>query len=603
MKRRRRSAARKLQDAAEAPFTIQCIWRLDSEDPDGYEPGTDLWHRGDESALSCEMRLWSATERWSLNRILEGQERDGKDGIKPGAQGMFGINSRYANDAYVHAKAIVSSQRELIPMEIEDTEAKLAKASKKQKADLAKGKRLRGKGCDPEADRVASVIAGRDQRIAKLEGKLAEYRAYQEKGTIPPVVFGGKALWRKVTRGQATKEEWQAKRRGRLYSRGDSSKGGNPNIKVLMEDAGTFSMSVALSHLTVEKQNDNPIYEHTAPRITGELWVPSKFQARLAPWLASGVAYSVELIRDGAQLRAHITGPSGVTPVEPECSRGVLAFDTNPNGLGFYNVDSQGNRQRFPDDFTLAVPTNVGKYPGDLHIGIGNGILWVKVPDWTCGNGNRRDYMAGVVAKLACDAAAQLGKPLACEGLDFKKAHDTNHAFNRMSSNFPSAKILEAIARRAGKTGVGIAPVNPAFTSAIGRWRYMTEEGLSVHQSAAKVIGRRALGKTERFDPNTRRKVAVLRNNLIQQAEKAEAESPPAEGTRSQPSGIAKRLTGSLREERLVANNGRHDWKRLSKFSPWGGLVECQRYPWARAAAAGAVTSSVGVSNRSAVSR
>lgn len=595
---RRRSAARKMTEAAKAPFTIQCVWMPTSENPEGWDLGGDCWRRGDETAFATECRLWSAAERYCFNRLVEGRVRDGVQGVKPEVQRLFGVNSRYANDAWEKAQAIILSQQELIPIEIEDTQSKLDKSLKKQRADEAKERRLRSQDRTDEADRVASGIAGRSQRVRKLETKLDEYRAHQENGTIPTVVFGGKKLWRDRTRGKVSAEQWRAARRGRLWSQGDRSKDGNPNIKIASVEDG-FNMSVAISHL-VDKGK-------VAPTVSGALWVPEKYRHLLVSWLASGDPYSVEIIRDSATLRVHVSGP-GATPVdEPDKSRGVLGCDINPDGLAFYNLDAAGNRQRFPKDFSLPVPPNVGKYPGDFQVGVGNGTIWLKAPDWTYARAERRDYLIGVAWKLACDAAAQLGKPLALEGLGFAKDHDTNRVFNRMSSNFPYAAMLEAAARRAAKTGVGVVTVNPAMTSAQGRWKYMTQEGLSVHQASAKTIGRRALGKTEKFDPSTRARIAQLRHSLTEaaQAYQQRAENAPTEGTRSKASGIAKRLVGSLSEERLSAYNARRNppWRTWAKRSPWGSLVEVQRYRWSRVAAAGTANMPVGVSNRSVALR
>ncbi len=583
-----KSPAAKLVAVAEGPVTIQCVWRPVSGGPEGCSPARDRWHRGDESALGTEMRLWGSAERYAFCRLQEGVARND---LKPRLQEVFGLNSRYCDDAIVHAKAIIDSQRELIPAEIEGTEAKLAKANKKQKAERAKVVRLRKVGNVSDAVRVEAAIAGREQRVAKLVRKLAEYRDHQANGTIPTVVFGGKVLWRKVRRGQATKDEWRAARRGRLYARGDVTKAANPHMRVSVSGDGRLAMSVAISHLVAAKQAADTSAPSSAPRLTGELWAPQKYRALLGAWVVRGDAYSVELMRDGDLLRARITGPSRVRPVEADLSQGVLAFDTNPDGLAFYNLDAHGNRERFPKAFRLPQPTNLGKYPGECHIGTGNGVLWIKVPDWTQASTDRRDYLAGVVAKLACDAAAQLAKPLAFEGLGFSKDHDTNRSFNRMSAGFAYQKVLEAVVRRAVKVGVGWCPVNPAFTSAMGRWRFQADEGLSVHQAAAKVIGRRALGHCERFDPTTRKRIDKLREGLAEAAAAADEKSTPTEGTRSRSSGIAKRLTKTLAEERLIAANGYPPWRqRWRKGSPWGALVECQRYRWSRAVAAGTTT-------------
>ena len=48
------------------------------------------------------------------------------------------------------------------------------------------------------------------------------------------------------------------------------------------------------------------------------------------------------------------------------------------------------------------------------------------------------------------------------------------------------------------RLGFRVKKVNPAYTSVIGRFKYMKKYGLSVHESAALVIGRRGLGYRER---------------------------------------------------------------------------------------------------------
>lgn len=591
MGKRSKSSKAKLAAVADAPVTIQCVWRPASESPDDYKPESDRWHRGDESALGTEMRLWGSAERYAFCRLQGGTVRNE---LKPHLQETFGIDSRYSDDAITHAKAIIGSQRELIPIEIEETEAKLAKTNKKQKADQAKVAKLTKAGNVSEVKRAQAVIAGRAQRVVKLEKKLTEYHEHQANGTIPTVVFGSKKLWHKVCRGRASRDEWRAARQGRLYSRGDATKSSNPHMRVGTKGDG-FTMTVALSHLAGVKQEGESPTTRGAPRITGELWVPEKYRDLLVWWVVSGDAYSVELIRDGDLLRAHITGPSGMERVKPDLSKGVLSFDTNPDGLAFHNLDAEGNTEQFPDGFNLPQPSNLAKYPGECHIGVGNGAIWVKVPDLANGSTDRRNYLAGVVAKLACDVATQIGKPLAFEGLGFAKDHDTNRLFNRMSSGFAYEKVLEAIVRRAIKVQVGWVVANPAFTSVIGRWKYQSAAGLSVHQAAAKVIGRRVLGHRERFDPTTRKRIGELRGCLIDAAQVAEEQSVPTEGTRSKTSGIAKRLTRALADEHLVVANGYPPWRQTwRKGSPWGALVECQRYRWSRAVAAGATTMPVG---------
>ncbi len=81
------------------------------------------WSRGEEDPLVTEMRLFCACQRWAFNRLLEGVSRDE---VKKRGQELFGLNSRYADDARLKAQALLDSQKELLELEIEETEKKLA---------------------------------------------------------------------------------------------------------------------------------------------------------------------------------------------------------------------------------------------------------------------------------------------------------------------------------------------------------------------------------------------------------------------------------------------------------------------------------------------
>ena len=57
---------------------------------------------------------------------------------------------------------------------------------------------------------------------------------------------------------------------------------------------------------------------------------------------------------------------------------------------------------------------------------------------------------------------------------------------------------MSAIDSRAYKTNLYVYKRNPAYTSQIGKLKYMKPLGLSIHTSAAYVIGRRCLGFKEK---------------------------------------------------------------------------------------------------------
>jgi len=85
------------------------------------------------------------------------------------------------------------------------------------------------------------------------------------------------------------------------------------------------------------------------------------------------------------------------------------------------------------------------------------------------------------------------------ENIQLRQQHDTDKQFNCFTHNFKKKKLTETILRWGRRLGFRIKKVNPAYTSVIGRFKYMKTYGLSVHESAALVIGRRGLGYHERL--------------------------------------------------------------------------------------------------------
>jgi len=62
---------------------------------------------------------------------------------------------------------------------------------------------------------------------------------------------------------------------------------------------------------------------------------------------------------------------------------------------------------------------------------------------------------------------------------------------------FAHKKMQDSIHSRAAKMGVAVFEVNPAFTSQIGKMKYMKQMHISIHQAASYVIGRRGMNLKE----------------------------------------------------------------------------------------------------------
>jgi IS605 OrfB family transposase len=101
--------------------------------------------------------------------------------------------------------------------------------------------------------------------------------------------------------------------------------------------------------------------------------------------------------------------------------------------------------------------------------------------------------------------AIKHNKPSVLEKLDttLSKVSNTygNKKANKQMSLFAYRKMISAIKSRAEKMGVAVFEVNPAYTSQIGKMKYMKKFGISIHQSAAYVIARRGMGYKEKLPP------------------------------------------------------------------------------------------------------
>ena len=162
-------------------------------------------------------------------------------------------------------------------------------------------------------------------------------------------------------------------------------------------------------------------------------------------------------------------------PVVTDRRRGVIGVDLNADHLAVAETDASGN---YVNAWRVSLVT-YGKSAHQAEALIG-------------------DAVASVV-----DYAKETGKPIVIEKLDFrrKKAalEGESRRYSRMLSSFSYGKIKAYFVSRGYRRGVEINQVNPAYSSVIGRVKFMERYGLSVHQAAALVLARRLLGCSERI--------------------------------------------------------------------------------------------------------
>ena len=146
----------------------------------------------------------------------------------------------------------------------------------------------------------------------------------------------------------------------------------------------------------------------------------------------------------------------------------------------------------------------------------GNYLNAWRVPLVTYGKSQRQsEALIGDAVASVVEYAREVGKPIVIERLDFrqKKAvlEGESRRYSRMLSSFSYGKVKAYFISRGYRQGVEVHQVNPAFSSVLGRVKFMERYGLTVHQAAALVLARRLLGCSERIP---RRWVASIGNGV-----------------------------------------------------------------------------------------
>ena len=200
-----------------------------------------------------------------------------------------------------------------------------------------------------------------------------------------------------------------------------------------------------------------------------------------------GQAISYRFKRDGRGWRVFVSTNMMDVPVVTDRRRGAIGVDLNADHLAVAETDASGN---WLNAWRVPLVT-YGKSTHQAEALIG-------------------DAVAGVV-----EYARDAGKPIVIEKLDFRQKKSSlegeNRKYSRMLSSFSYGKVKAYFISRGYRQGVVIHQVNPAYSSVMGRVKFMERYGLSVHQAAALVLARRLLGCSERVP---RLRVAPVGNGV-----------------------------------------------------------------------------------------
>ena len=187
------------------------------------------------------------------------------------------------------------------------------------------------------------------------------------KVTQEHALFGGKKLWHKFLKGSISKKKLQQVRNNTLYSRGDRTKSGNPNIRVVGKE------------LWINDPSERGKW------LKGKLWLNK---------LVDLTCYEVRVQLKKGKFHVTVSWDDKTEiPTTTDKSKGVIGIDTNPNGLALSETNEVGNLQS--------------------HVFLKNDrIQFART--------GKRDYDIKQMAIKAVALASQAGKPIVLEQLNFK---------------------------------------------------------------------------------------------------------------------------------------------------------------------------------------
>ena len=113
--------------------------------------------------------------------------------------------------------------------------------------------------------------------------------------------------------------------------------------------------------------------------------------------------------------------------------------------------------------------------------------------------------------------ASAVHKPVACENISSvkrRKFYDRNTKRTRHISMFACSRMAVLAASKSDKYSTAVTSVNPAYTSKTGLLKYKKRYGLSTHESAAFVIGRRGMGIMDRVPDSWKHKLSENKQSL-----------------------------------------------------------------------------------------
>jgi len=297
------------------------------------------------------------------------------------------------------------------------------------------------------------------------------------------LVFGSRKLFEKLKKNHLTgshreklRQNWEERRYYNLYSRGEKSRHGNLNIRLVNLDNQWY--------LRINLGNGEYVWAKVIrnAKIRKDKWIDFTWRLLEAEKFNDWFAYNVRLkVRNGKVYAQVSWEEKAIKPVITKV-HGVIGIDINayPFHLALAYVSTDGNLEKFER------------------------IDLKEMDDKTK---NQREYIAWYIARQVVERASESGKAIVVEDLQKipkGKRGDGLAKLRRKLHRWVYKSILDKIEVYARRLGVQLIKVHPAYTSVIGKLKYSPMLSIDKDVAGAYVIGRRGLGFKEKLPKNYR---------------------------------------------------------------------------------------------------
>ena len=431
---------------------------------------------GNENALSAYAELFGVLQRRLFADVCSGNPTVS---LKSDYIRRYGIPARVFNAIRVTLEGRMSAANESQKLHRQTLEGLIARAEKQLGALVGRA--------------TPQKLHQKRRRLANLKHRMRNVSADTDSGRLK-LCFGSKKLWRSQHHLEANGYEshaewladWQDARSNEFFVLGsrDETAGCQLCVATIADD-GSLTLRLRMPDCLAQEYGkyvviENVRFAYGHEHILAALQSNMDYRAyrglhgeKATRATDLGQAISYRFKRDARGWRVFTTTEMAKAAVVTNRSLGAIGVDLNADHLAVTETDRSGN---FVNTFSVPLVT----YGMTAH---------------------QAEALIGDAVARVVEYARQARKPLVIERLNFqrKKAalEGESRGRSRMLSSFGYGRMKAYLLSRGYRQGVEVCQVNPAYSSLIGRVKFMERYGLSVHQAAALALARRLLGCRE----------------------------------------------------------------------------------------------------------